>query len=65
MKSLGRVAFEAYSEARGGRNHDGTPTPTWEELGDGVRSGWDAAASAVGEALAGEALRVEERFAGP
>lgn len=46
-RTLGQIAFEAYSAKRGGKNHDGTPTPTWEVLGDGVREGWEAAATAV------------------
>lgn len=45
--SVGKVAFEAYSAARGGKNHDGSPTPVWEALGEGVRSGWEAAALAA------------------
>lgn len=46
-RSAGEVAFEAYREARGGVNHDGTPTPRWAALGAGVRAGWEAAAAAV------------------
>lgn len=42
-QSLGRAAFEAYRVARGGVNHDGTQTPSWEHLTDGVRDGWEAA----------------------
>lgn len=47
MKSSGQIAFEAYNASRGGVTHDGRPTPPWEELGDGVREGWEAAARAV------------------
>lgn len=43
----GERAWTAYRAARGGKNHDGTPTPTWAELTDGVREGWEAAAAAV------------------
>jgi hypothetical protein len=45
--TLGELAFTAYRLQRGGKNHDGTPTPTWTELTDGVREGWEAAAAAV------------------
>lgn len=45
--TLGELAFTAYRLQRAGRNHDGTPTPTWAELTDGVREGWEAAAAAV------------------
>lgn len=43
----GERAFAAYRAARGGKNHDGTPTPVWAELTDGVREGWEAAAAAA------------------
>lgn len=43
----GRVAFEAYFRERGGKNHDGSATPGWDSLTDGVRAGWEAAAAAV------------------
>lgn len=46
-RTPGQLAFEAYSAKRGGKNHDGSPTPTWSALGDGVREGWEAAADAV------------------
>jgi hypothetical protein len=55
-KTLGQVAFEAYNESRGGLTHDGKPTPPWESLGDGVRSGWEAAAIAVNERMAHETV---------
>ena len=45
--TLGELAFTAYRLQRGARNHDGSPTPTWTELTDGVREGWEAAAAAV------------------
>lgn len=45
--SLGEVAFKAYVEERQGKNHDGSETPPWEELGSGVQEGWEAAASAA------------------
>jgi len=48
----GRAAFEAYRAHRGGVNHDGTPTPTWEDLGEPVRAGWNAAAAAVAARVA-------------
>lgn len=50
-KSPGQVAFEAYSAKRGGKNHDGTPTPEWPALTDGVREGWEAAAWAAIDAF--------------
>lgn len=44
---LGQIAFEAYVKSRGGKNHDGTDTPAWEDLGLGVQQGWQKAAEAV------------------
>lgn len=52
MKTLGQVAFEAYNTNRGGMTHDGKRTPPWEELGEGVRAGWEAAAEAAREGAA-------------
>ena len=46
-RPLGQIAFDAYNAERGGLTHDGKPTPPWEVLGDGVRSGWTAGAHAV------------------
>lgn len=46
-RPLGQVNFDAYNAERGGKTHDGKPTPPWEVLGDGVRSGWTAGALAV------------------
>ncbi len=51
-KTLGQIAFEAYSEERGGKNHDGTETPSWEELGDDVHCGWEMAALEVAKTWA-------------
>lgn len=40
----GKKAFDAYRTFRGGKNHDGTPTPPWSALTDGVRQAWEVAA---------------------
>lgn len=45
--TLGEKAFNAYRERRGGKNHDGTPTPTWEQLTPEIRDAWGVAASAA------------------
>lgn len=45
--NLGKVAFDAYRKKRGGKNHDGSPTPEWEEVGRDVQEGWETAAQAV------------------
>ena len=47
MISLGQKAYEAYCAAVGGTTFDGKPLPTFQELGDRQRAGWEAAAEAV------------------
>jgi hypothetical protein len=44
---LGKVAFDAYSAQVGGRTYDDKPIPTWEQVTDAVRGGWNAAAQAI------------------
>lgn len=46
-KTLGQVAFEAYSAAKSGSTFDGRPIPPWADLGEEVSSAWEAAAGAV------------------
>lgn len=46
-RTLGHIAFDAYRESRGGRNHDDTPTPTWVQLGPQIQHAWQVAAEAV------------------
>jgi uncharacterized protein YegP (UPF0339 family) len=46
-QSIGQTAFEAYRKDRDGKNHDGSKTPDWEDLGAGVQKGWGRAAVAV------------------
>ena len=45
--TAGQVAYTAYCFAVGGKTHDNRPLPTWQQLGDVQRAGWDAAAKAV------------------
>ena len=40
----GRVAFDAYTSAVGGKTHDNKPIPGWEALTPTVRKGWIVAA---------------------
>jgi hypothetical protein len=49
---LGRVAYAAYSEHRGGRAHDGSPIPGWDAMREEIREGWRVAAWAVRAELA-------------
>lgn len=46
-RSAGQVAFEAYNEAKGGKTYDDKPIPPWDQVGEKVQAGWEAAANAV------------------
>jgi hypothetical protein len=44
----GRIAYEAYSDAIGGRSFvTNTPLPPWDEVDPLIRKAWIAAAQAV------------------
>lgn len=44
----GRVAYEAYCKASGGKSLvSGAPLPAWDALCQEIRDAWDAAADAV------------------
>lgn len=43
----GKIAFDAYCAQVGGKTYQGSDIPDWADLGDTVRAGWRAAASAV------------------
>ncbi len=45
-QSPGQLAYAAYCRAVLGRTHDGKPVPSWDELADRTREGWQAAAMA-------------------
>lgn len=60
-KTAGQVAFEAYNEAKGGRTYDDKPIPPWSDVGEAVRSAWEAAAAAVQRASHDEARIEAER----
>lgn len=45
VRDLARAMYEAYIENSGGLSWDGKPCPTWDALGDKVRSHWCAAAT--------------------
>jgi hypothetical protein len=46
-KSIGQLAFEAYSEQMGGVTYDNKPIPTWDQVSKSVRDGWHKAAQRV------------------
>lgn len=46
-KSLGWLAFDAYSQARAGKTYDDKPIPRWEELDQEIRDAWEVAAAVV------------------
>lgn len=62
--TLGRIAFEAYREAVGGKTFDGKPIPGWADLhgdADKIRAGWEAAAGRTADAVR-DALGVNAKF---
>ena len=46
-ETMGKIAFEAYVEAVGGKNYDGKLIPKWENLATPIRQAWHQAAWAV------------------
>lgn len=48
-RTLGQLAFDAYSTARGWKDVRNGPIPTWDELLPEIRSAWQVAADAVVE----------------
>lgn len=53
VSELGQIAWRYYCLAADGKTFDGKPLPTWEELGRDRQLCWEAAASAVAEAVGG------------
>lgn len=54
---LGKVAYEAYSDAVGGKSFSGDDLPTWEERYEThpeIAAGWESAAQAVLSATFGK-----------
>jgi len=54
VNDLGKVAYEAYGEARSWKTVAGEEMPRWEEQSQELRDAWDAAAQAVVLAVEGE-----------
>ena len=51
MMSLGKIAYNAYGEARQWKVFSGDAMPNWEDQLPELREAWEAAAYAVVEAL--------------
>lgn len=66
-KTLGQVAFEAYSAAVGGKTYDGKPIPQWHEVRAEIQQGWEAAAKVAAYTIRekstapGEVITAEEQ----
>ncbi len=54
--TLGKIAFDAYKQRVGGKTVQGHDIPDWEDLGEVVQSGWEAA----GEAVENEVLELSD-----
>ncbi len=57
---LAQVAYAAYGTATDGKNYQGLPMPTWDDLGAPIQDAWRAAARGVVAALA--ELDAQERY---
>jgi hypothetical protein len=44
---MGKIAFDAYAEAVGGKTYDGKPIPKWDDLSINIQQAWNKAAWAV------------------
>jgi hypothetical protein len=54
MTDAGRTAFDGYAAKAAGLNFMGEPIPAWDDLPEGIREAWRAAAAAVAGAAAGD-----------
>lgn len=61
MKTIGEIAFDAYTASKQGTTFDGRPIPKWSELGDPVRNAWEAAGEAA-HATNGKLLMLNQYF---
>ena len=53
----GRIAYEAYAEARGNTAYDGSSLHSWIDLEEGVRAAWATAAISGAAYVAGEVFK--------
>ena len=54
LNQLGQTAYEQYVTERQGLTYDGKRIPAWDEVGDGIRDAWNAAAFQVARAVVAE-----------
>lgn len=45
--ALARIAYAAYGDTTGGKNYQGLPMPTYDDLGDTIQAAWRNAAGAL------------------
>lgn len=50
--TLAQIAYHAYGQSTDFKNFQGNPMPEWEALPEAIQQAWEAAANAVGAALA-------------
>jgi hypothetical protein len=58
-KTPGQIAFEAYRKNANTLTHDGRQIPEWYQLGDPVRSHWEAAANGLLDEILGSPNGIE------
>jgi hypothetical protein len=61
MKSKAQIAYEAYFEKAGGKSlATGQSLPGWEALSAPIKEAWEAAATAVVQAVGHDIVRYAE-----
>lgn len=62
--TLGKIAFDAYSESTGGKTYNDRPIPPWSDISPHIQQAWQAAALAVVEAHDGGFRHMGEKKEG-
>ena len=60
LDRLARAAYEAYGRNRQWRDYRDEPLPVYDELGEGIRAGWQAAAGAVAAVTGAELIEAQK-----
>lgn len=63
--TLGKIAFDAYSESTGGKTYNDRPIPPWSDISPHIQQAWQAAALAVVEWVNGPYKSMQEKKESP
>ncbi len=50
-EDLARIAYAAYGQTTDFKNYQGLPMPAYDDLTDKIKSAWEAAVTAVADAV--------------